>query len=221
MPRRPGGDRTCAPTAHAQKPGKVLQASPPGQVMVVSANLKASFNNRYIRSSGGRMRTLTSRLLAHILERGGLYRPDVLLLQEALNRQLAPGRTVGDDLSATRVASELTRMTGDTYAIVVDPGKRQRPARGVSKETAIVANLETMEWPTAAGFVSSNAFRRKLQVQGRGARERRAASEPAPGLGRDLRARWHHLPRRRASTSSPTSASAAPRVRAARGVSTG
>ncbi len=36
--------------------------------MVVSANLKASFNNRYIRSSGGRMRILASRLLAHILE---------------------------------------------------------------------------------------------------------------------------------------------------------
>ena len=52
--------------AHAQKPGKLLTASPPGQVMVVSANLKASFDNRYIRSSGGRMRTLTSRLLAHI-----------------------------------------------------------------------------------------------------------------------------------------------------------
>ena len=146
----------------------MLQASPPGQVMVVSANLKASFNNRYIRSSGSRMRTLTSRLLAHILERGGLYRPDILLLQEALNRQLAPGNTVGDDLSATRVASELTRMTGDTYAIVVDPGKRQRPASGVSKETAIVANLETMEWPTAAGFVSSNAFRRKQRFKGAG-----------------------------------------------------
>ena len=36
--------------------------------MVVSANLKASFNNRYIRSSGGRMRILVSRLLAHIHE---------------------------------------------------------------------------------------------------------------------------------------------------------
>lgn len=129
--------------------------------MVVSANLKASFNNRYIRSSGGRMRTLCSRLLAHIHESGGAWKPDLLLLQEALSRQLAPGDGIADDLSATRVASELTKMTGDPYTIVVDPGKRQRPARGVSQETAIVANLETMNLPTAAGFVNSNAFKAK------------------------------------------------------------
>ena len=133
--------------------------------MVVSANLKASFNNRYIRSSGGRMRILCQRLLAHIYESGGAWKPDVLLLQEALNRQLAPGDGVADDLSATRVASELTRMTGDPYAIVVDPGKRQRPARGVSQETAIVANLETMQSPEGAGFIASNAFKRKLRFK--------------------------------------------------------
>jgi endonuclease/exonuclease/phosphatase family metal-dependent hydrolase len=133
--------------------------------MVASANLKASFNNRYIRSSGGRMRILCSRLLAHIYESGGAWRPDVLLLQEALNRQLAPGDGVADDLSATRVASELTQMTGDPYAIVVDPGRRQRPAKGVSKETAIVANLETMQWPEGGGFIASNALKRKLKFK--------------------------------------------------------
>lgn len=149
----------------AQGPGKRLTHSPPGQAMVVSANLKASFNNRYIRSSGGRMRTLVSRLLEQIHERGGLWRPDVVLLQEALNRQLKPGKTIADDLSATRVASELSRQTGDPYAIVVDPGKRQRPSAGVSKETAIVANLETMQWPEGGGFVASNALKRKLRFK--------------------------------------------------------
>lgn len=133
--------------------------------MVVSANLKASFNNKYIRDSGSRMRILVSRLLAQIYERGGQWRPDVLLLQEALNRQLAPGQGVDDDLSATRVASELSQMTGDDYAIVVDPGKRQRPSKGVSKETAIVANLDTMDFPTAAGFVNSNAFKAKRKFK--------------------------------------------------------
>ena len=155
-----------APSAQAAaKPGKVLQPSPPGQIMVVSANLKASFNNKYIRSSGGRMRTLSDRLLSHLLRRGGAYRPDVVLLQEALDRQLAPGDGVKDDLSARRVASELSKMTGDPYDIVVNPGKRQRPSKGVSKETAIVANLETMQWPTAGGFVASNAFKRKLKFK--------------------------------------------------------
>ena len=89
----------------------------------------------------------------------------MLLLQEALNRQLAPGDGVADDLSATRVASELTKMTGDPYAIVVDPGRRQRPAKGVSMETAIVANLETMNYPSAAGFVNSNAFKAKREFK--------------------------------------------------------
>jgi Endonuclease/Exonuclease/phosphatase family len=157
---------TAAPAqAQAQKPGKLLQPTPPGQIMVVSANLKASFNNKYIRSSGGRMRLLSSRLLSHIQRSGGLYRPDVVLLQEALDRQLAPGDGVKDDLSATRVASELTQLTGDPYAIVVNPGKRQRPSKGVSKETAIVANLETMQWPEGAGFVASNALKRKLKFK--------------------------------------------------------
>jgi hypothetical protein len=161
----------AAPSAHAKKaPGQLLTASPPGHAMIVSANLKASFNNRYIRSSGSRMRTLVKRLLEQIHEDGGLWKPDIVLLQEALNRQLKPGKTIGDDLSATRVASELSKATGDPYAIVVDPGKRQRPAKGVSKETAIVANLETMRWPTAAGFVASNAFKKKFAFKGPGPR---------------------------------------------------
>jgi endonuclease/exonuclease/phosphatase family metal-dependent hydrolase len=155
----------AAPSARALKPGKLLEASPPGQLMTVSANLKASFNNKYIRDSGPRMRTFVSRLLAQIHERGGLWRPDVLLLQEALNRQRAPGRGPADDLSAARVASELTNLTGDEYAIVVDPGKRQRPSRGVSKETAIVANVETMNWPAAGGYVISNAFKDKREFK--------------------------------------------------------
>lgn len=159
----------AAPAAHAQQPGKLLVHSPPGQIMTVSANLKASFNKKYINSSGPRMKQFVVRLLDQIHARGGLYRPDVLLLQEVLNRRFAGG-TIADDLSAGRVASELTRLTGDSYAIVVDPGKRQRPAKGVSKETAIVANLETMNLPTAAGFVNSNAFKRKFKFKGPGPR---------------------------------------------------
>lgn len=128
--------------------------------MVVSANLKASFSSRYVRDSGPRMKRLVVRLLDHIQRKGGLYRPDVLLIQEGLNK----GR--GDeDLSARRVASEMTRITGETYAIVVDPGGTQRPRKGVSKETAIIANVETMQLPTAAGFVASNAFKRKLKFK--------------------------------------------------------
>lgn len=133
--------------------------------MIVSANLKAAFNNKYIRSSGGRMKVLVERLLSHIGRRGGLYRPDIVLLQEALTRQLKPGDSPGDDLSATRVASELGRQTGDDYVVVVDPGQHQTPRRGVSKETAIVANLTTMNWPSAAGFIATNAKTRKLRFK--------------------------------------------------------
>ena len=149
----------------ASKSGKALEHTPPGQVMVVSANLKAAFNNRYIRDSGPRMRKLAVRLLDHVSREGGVYRPDVVLLQEAVNRQLKPGREPQDDLSARRVASELSRLTNDPYAIVVDPGRRQRPSPGISRETAIVANMETMQWPSAAGFVASNAFKRKLKFK--------------------------------------------------------
>jgi hypothetical protein len=158
-----------APPAHAQKSGKLLTDSPAGHAMVVSANLKAAFGKRYINSSGPRMKQFVVRLLDQIHERGGLWKPDVLMLQEVLNRRFKGG-AIADDLSAGRVASELTRLTGDQYAIVVDPGKRQRPAKGVSKETAIVANLETMRWPTAAGFVNSNAFKRKFKFKGPGPR---------------------------------------------------
>jgi hypothetical protein len=156
----------AAPSAHAaSKDGKALVHTPPGQAMVVSANLKAAFNNKYIRSSGGRMRLLVQRLLSHINRRGGLYRPDILLLQEALSRQLSPGNSPGDDLSATRVASELAKQTGDDYVVVVDPGHHQIPSPGVSKETAIVANLTTMDWPTAAGFIATNAKKKKLKFK--------------------------------------------------------
>jgi hypothetical protein len=155
----------ATPSARAQTPGQLLEASPPGQIMAVSANLKASFNNKYIRDSGPRMRSFASRLLTQIYERGGLWRPDVLLLQEVLNRELAPGAGPADDLSAARVASELTKMTGNEYAIVVDPGKHQRPSKGVSQETAIVANVETMDWPTAVGYVISNAFKAKREFK--------------------------------------------------------
>jgi Endonuclease/Exonuclease/phosphatase family len=133
--------------------------------MAVSANLKSSFNNRYLRGSGPRMKLFVSRLLSHIHRHGGLYRPDVLLLQEVLDRQLAPGHGIGDDLSATRVASELSRQTGDRYGIVVNPGKHQAPSKGVSRETAIVADLDTMQLPTAGGYVHSNAFKAKLRFK--------------------------------------------------------
>jgi hypothetical protein len=158
----------AAPSAHAKKgPGQLLTASPPGHAMVVSANLKASFNKKYINSSGPRMRQFVQLLLKQIHDHGGLWKPDVLLLQEALNRRFKGG-TVADDLSAARVASELTTATGDPYAIVVDPGRRQRPAPGVSQETAIVANLETMQPPTAAGFIRSNPPKRKFKFKGPG-----------------------------------------------------
>lgn len=162
------GAMLAAPSAHAKKgPGQLLTESPPGRAMVVTANLKASFNKKYINSSGARMRQFVDRLLDQIYERGGLWKPDILLLQEVLNRRFKGG-TVADDLSAARVASELTRLTGDPYAIVVDPGRRQRPTKGVSQETAIVANLETMHLPAAAGFVNSNAFKRKFKFRGPG-----------------------------------------------------
>ena len=105
----------------------------------------------------------------------------MLLLQEVLNRQLAPGDGVGDDLSATRVASELTQMTGDAYAIVVDPGKRQRPAKGVSKETAIVANLETMQCPDGGRLRRLQRLQGKLEFKHTGpnrAAAPRAAARP-------------------------------------------
>jgi endonuclease/exonuclease/phosphatase family metal-dependent hydrolase len=159
---------TAPAASAAPRPGKQLQPSPPGQILVASANLKASFSHRYVRSSGGRMRQLASKLLRHILERGGRWRPDVLLLQEALNKRRGAGEEISDDLSARRLASELQRMTGDTYAIVVDPGGSQTPRRGVSRETAIVANLSTMTRPSASGFVISNAYKRKLRFKGPG-----------------------------------------------------
>ena len=199
-PSAPGAALAILPAAgaHAQNPGKVLQASPPGQVMVVSANLKASFNNRYIRSSGGRMRILCQRLLAHIYESGGAWKPDVLLLQEALNRQFAPGDGVADDLSATRVASELTQMTGDPYAIVVDPGRRQ------TAEARRQQGDRDRRQPGDDAIARGRRLHRlqrlqaQAQVQAHGPATGRARAEPPPGLGRDqgARARWGHLPGR-------------------------
>ncbi len=134
--------------------------------MVVSANLKAAFSGPHIRSSGKRMRLLSERLLNDIQAKGGAYRPDVLLLQEALTRQ--PGPDLARWRSGSRLAGELTRMSGDPYAVVVDPGHRQVPAKGVSKETMIVANLETMQLPAAAGFIASNALKKKFKFKGPG-----------------------------------------------------
>jgi hypothetical protein len=143
--------------------------------MVVSANLKASFSGAHIRSSGKRMRLLSERLLTDIEAKGGAYRPDVLLLQEALTRQ--SGTDIAAWRSGSRLAGELSRMTGDPYTIVVDPGTVQAPAKNVSKETMIVANLATMQRPTAAGFVASHALKKKFKFKGPG--PDRAARAPS------------------------------------------
>jgi len=150
-----------APAAPAQAPGELLSHSPPGKIMVADANIKATFSGRDIRSSGPRMRLMVARLLEDIYAYGGSWRPDVVLLQEAISREREPGDSPDDDQSAKRVATELGLATGDPYGIVIDPGSQRSRGLKESRETAIVANLATMKVPDLGGFVNTSGFKRK------------------------------------------------------------
>ena len=133
--------------------------------MVANANIKAAFSGRDLRSSATRMELMVPKLLDDIHASGGRWRPDVVLLQEAIRRERFPGDSPDDDLSALRVATELGFATGDPYGIVVDPGTLRPRGRRISRETAIVANLETMRWITG-GFVATSGFKRSRPRKG-------------------------------------------------------
>jgi hypothetical protein len=132
---------------------RVIQRySPPGRVLLVNANLKAAnlTDSGSLTRGTSRMRLFADRVLKD-LRGAGQPLPDIFTLQEVVNRSGRRG-----PVSALYLAGYLSRKTGDPYSLVVSPGARASLKNsGTYRETAIIANLRTMRWPTASGFVGS------------------------------------------------------------------
>ena len=114
--------------------------SPPGAVLVVTANLKEAYANGDVSDSSD-MEVFVKRLINQVP-----YIPDVALLQE-VNR-----------VSAGNVATLLGFATGDSYFVVIGPGAKWagRTQGGVVKvDTAILVNADTMLTLDPGSFVAS------------------------------------------------------------------
>lgn len=126
----PGGERE-----------RLLEESPPGEVLVVDANLLEAFGQPDVEDSAD-MGNFVRRLLTQMP-----YAPDALLLQEVVGP------------STENVARLMTETTGDRYAVVSAPGESHVvvPATAdspeIRRETAIVLNLDTMRLDDAGGRV--------------------------------------------------------------------
>jgi Endonuclease/Exonuclease/phosphatase family len=133
-------------------------------VVLVTANLREAYGADDL-ADLGEMAIFVDRLLQQLPRR-----PDVLLLQEVRHS------------SATRVARLLTRAVGDSYGVIVDPGRhpaRHRARRSVFRNTGIVINRATMKRLAGGGFIG-NAYGNRVGqnaytlVAQRGARVRLA-----------------------------------------------
>ncbi len=113
-------------------------ASPAGEVFVVTANLQEAFNRSDYKNLE-EMGVFVKRLLDRVP-----HRPDVLLLQDVRKS------------AVVRVVELLTKKTGDRYRIAQRLRKEpwQKLPNNVwhSTETAIVTNTATMELEGKAGF---------------------------------------------------------------------
>ena len=157
--------------------GSGLKPTGPGRVLVIDANLKMAFREAHVQDTD-RARLFVRRLLSDLREKEG-HRPDVLLLQEVVKRtQSGPS---GGPRSASAVANALSSSTGDPYRVVIAAGSVASPAgTNDSRETAIVANLETMRPPSVKGLVKTpcprdNRWCRRARRQGRDSRTRHHA----------------------------------------------
>ncbi len=120
--------------------------SPPGQVLVVTANLKEAYTDGDVSDSSD-MEIFVNRLINQVP-----YSPDIALLQE-VNR-----------VSAGNVATLLGFATGDSYFVVIGPGAKWagRTQTGVTKiDTAILINADTMLTLDPGDFVASRYSARK------------------------------------------------------------
>ena len=157
--------------------GDSLGVTPTGKILVVDANLKMAFREEHVRANE-RARLFVTRLLDDLREKEG-HRPDVLLLQEVVKR--TDSGPNGGPRSASAVASALRSATGDNYRVVVAAGSEASPAgTNDSRETAIVANLDTMNRPTKKGLVKTpcpadNRWCKQAAEEGRDSRTRHHA----------------------------------------------
>ena len=134
-----------------------LEASPPGELLVVTANLQELKDPDL--ENMEEMGIFVRRLLRQVP-----YDPDVLLLQE-VNRR-----------STLKVARLLTESTGQPYRLGVDLPREWWRATDSGKryvtETSILINADTIDKRTAGGWFStpdpymkfSNAYRRQAHV---------------------------------------------------------
>jgi hypothetical protein len=126
-----------ASAAGKQAEGPLL-TSPPGQVLVVNANL----NESSLLSSPEDIEDLTDmNVFADRLTALLPYAPDALLLSEILT----PG--------ATAVAEFLEAKTGYHYAVAVEPGDSPYMEDGSQRDTAIVLNMDTMRVEDEGGYI--------------------------------------------------------------------
>ncbi len=119
--------------AGAKSEDRRLAESPPGQVMVIDANLLEVFQAADVADPQD-MENFVRILLPKLQ-----YAPDALALQE-VNRE-----------SAENVARFLSERSGYRYAAVV-ADDRVFLGEGVKRETAIVVNLDTMRVVDDGGF---------------------------------------------------------------------
>jgi len=122
-----------AGAAGAKNEDRRLAESPPGQVMVIDANLLEVFQAADVADPQD-MENFVRILLPRLQ-----YAPDALALQE-VNRE-----------SAENVARFLSEQSGYRYAAVV-ADNRVFLGEGVKRETAIVVNVDTMRVVDDGGF---------------------------------------------------------------------
>ncbi|MDQ3641631.1 MAG: hypothetical protein M3450_09330 [Actinomycetota bacterium] len=138
---------TGAAAAESRRDSTSLGESPPGQVLVVDANLLEAFSREDVADPID-MENFVRRLLSQVP-----YAPDALLLQEVVGP------------SAENVARIMTAATGFTYVVAAGPGESHVvvPATAttpeIRRETAILLNVDTMRLEDSGGYVE-NAYAR-------------------------------------------------------------
>lgn len=122
----------------------LLGGSPPSQVLVVSANVQEC--------APGDMDDMSElRILARRLEDQLPFAPDAVLLQEV------------KDSSARRLARLLSRRFGMRYALASLtelPYHKETRKRILTRDTAILLNMETMRVAHSGGYISTAYDRR-------------------------------------------------------------
>jgi endonuclease/exonuclease/phosphatase family metal-dependent hydrolase len=123
----------------ARSPSARLTVSPPGRVVVVTANVQEAFGADDVRNMS-ELGVLVPRLLKQVP-----HRPDVVLLQDARKK------------AVLRVAALLKKKTGDRYRVGQrlrrEPWEKRPHKIWYSTETAVLVNSATMKLQGSGGFV--------------------------------------------------------------------